>query len=174
MPLCINEGLAALPIYCFGKFLHPHIEKLYKSVFANLIGLACLIVYLSCDGLHYLIGGIGLGGGYSPNYLVALTAILFIFIPILTVCRWLTSCRWLASVGRHSLGIMLTHCMMLHTVAVTLNRLFVKGSTLWIVLFLVAFVVVCFASYWLTIAIERWCPTLLGKFPQRKNDRNQK
>ena len=47
--------------------------------------------------------------------------------------------------------------------AVILNRMFEKGSLMWILSFLLIYFVIVALSYWLTCLIERYCPMMLGK-----------
>ena len=69
----------------------------------------------------------------------------------------------LSELGKRSLGIMLLHSPMCHTAAVILNRIFEKGSLMWILSFLLIYFVIVALSYWLTCIIERYCPMMLGK-----------
>lgn len=61
------------------------------------------------------------------------------------------------------MGIMLTHSMMCHTAAVVLKRVVAEGSAMWVVLFLLAYVMICATAYYLTVVLEHFCPILLGK-----------
>lgn len=161
MPLCLDEGLAALPLYCLGKFSYPYIKQVFGRILLCLIGTAAIVLFLM-HFLEYTIVPVA-NGCFSPNYIFAFVSIVLSFIPVLRICKIIDSWTWLANFGRHSLGIMLTHMMMCHTAAVVLKRVFVEGSTPWIISFLAAYVVICFTAYWLTILIERYCPILLGK-----------
>lgn len=161
MPLSIDEGLAALPLYCLGKFYYPYIKQVLARVFSSVLGSAVIVMFL-CHILSFSIVP-GQNGLYHPYYLVALLGILLVFIPVLRICKYIENWTWLANIGRRSLGIMLTHMMMCHTAAVVLKRVFAEGSTAWIIAFLISYVVICFAAYWLTVAVERYCPILLGK-----------
>lgn len=156
LPLCLDKGLAALPLYYIGKISYPYIRQTVVRIIPNLLGIAALALFL----FHQLTFWIGI---YKPNYIVALAAVILVFCPVLYCCKLAERCAWLANFGRRSLGIMLTHMLMCHTVAVTLNRIFEKGSLVWIVAFLIAYVAVCFAAYWLTVCVERFCPVLLGR-----------
>lgn len=157
LPLCIDKGMAALPLYYLGKISYPYIHKTIVRIVPNLFGLAALALFL----LHHLTFWIGI---YKPNYIVALVAVILVFCPTLFICQLAERCTWLANFGRRSLGIMLTHGMILHTVAITLNRVFDKGSMVWIFTFLITHVAVCFTAFWLTVFIEKHCPVLFGKF----------
>lgn len=156
LPLCLDKGMAALPLYYIGKISYPYIRQTVVRIVPILLGLVALSLFL----FHQLTFWIGI---YKPSYIVALTAVILVFSPVLFCCKLAERCTWLANFGRHSLGIMLTHMMMCHTAAVMLNRIFVKGSTVWIISFLVAYVVICFTAYWVTVCVERYCPILLGK-----------
>lgn len=161
MPLCLDEGLAALPLLLAGKLLRPHLKKAAVRVVATVAGLGSLAAFL-CGQLSFTIVPVS-NGNFHPFYLLALVGIVLVFAPVLECSRLLERCRWLASFGRHSLGIMLCHMMMCHTAAVTLKRVFAEGSTAWIIAFLVAYALICLAAYWLTVFVERHCPMLLGK-----------
>lgn len=125
-------------------------------IIPNFLGVASLCLFL----FNYLNYWFAIP---NANYIITLIAVMLIFSPVLLFCNLTEKCTWLANFGRRSLGIMLTHMLMLHTVAVVLNRVFEKGSISWIITFLAAYVLVCFAAYWLTVLIERYCPILLGK-----------
>lgn len=102
-------------------------------------------------------------GNFAPYYVVALVLMILCFVPFMFISDKLHNQKWLASLGQHSLGIMLLHSPMCHTAAVILNRVFEPGSMLWIVCFLVAYAAIVFVAYWGTVMIEKYTPVLLGK-----------
>lgn len=161
MPLCLDEGMAALPIYYIGKITYPNINNLRKNICLNIIGTFCLVLFI----LHVLSFTIvpTTNGLFKPFYPIPLIGILLVFIPVLSLSVFLKKVGWLAKFGQHSLGIMLTHAMMCHTAAVILNRLFEKGNTVWVATFLVVYILICACSYILTVFVERHFPVLLGK-----------
>ena len=161
MPMLIDEGFAAFPLYLSGKLLYPYLKRLYSNYLMVILGLLSLSTFLF-SWVSYTIVPID-NGLYQPLYIVALVAINFVFFPVLLLSSWLQRCSMLQSLGSHSLGIMLLHAPMCHTAAVILNRLFDKGSMVWIVLFMVAYIAIVFISYFITLMIEKKMPFLLGK-----------
>lgn len=161
MPLCLDEGLAALPLYYSGKLFYSSRRSGHTEEILSVAGMAALVLFLTHQ-VYFAIVPTG-NAQYHPLYIPALLAIVLTFFPVLTCSRWMARWTWLTAVGRHSLGIMLTHAMMCHTAAVVLKRVTEEGSTAWIVLFLAAYVVICAASYGLTVVLENCCPMLLGK-----------
>lgn len=162
MPLCLDEGLAAWPLYYIGKISYPYIEQLQKNICLNIVGVICFVLFL----MHIFSFTIVPTGNalYKPFYPISLFAIIIVFIPVLRFCKVLIrGGKWLADVGKHSLGIMLVHVLMCHTVAVILNRVFEKGSLIWVGIFLIAYLLICIASYYLAIIIEKYMPLLFGK-----------
>lgn len=161
MPLYLNLGCAALPLYAAGKCGYSYMQRLLASKPLLLLGTIALLAY--CSGyVSFTIIPQGTGM-YAPFYLVALTAIALAFIPFLYVAAKLRGQKWLGCLGQHSLGVMLVHTPMCHTAAVVLNRSFAVGSPLWIACFLIAYVLIVLMAYGLTILLERYCPVLLGK-----------
>lgn len=161
LPLYVGQGCAALPFYAAGKYAYPYMKKLLASKTLLVAGGMAMLAY--CCGyasLTIVPQGEGL---YAPFYLIALFSMLLVFSPFLYVSSMLQGQKWLGSLGKQSLGIMLLHAPMCHTAAVMLNRIFDKGSLLWVCCFLVAYVLVVFVAYKLTVLMERYCPVLLGK-----------
>lgn len=161
MPLLLDEGMAAFPLYYTGKLLYPHIRSLYCNKWFVILGLIALTVFLM-HFAYYTIVPLG-NGCYSPCYILAILFIMLVFIPVLLLSEKMKTSKVLQNLGTHSLGIMLLHAPMCHTAAVILNRVFNKGSVIWIVCFLVAYIAIVILSYYLTVIIEKYCPVLLGK-----------
>lgn len=88
---------------------------------------------------------------------------LLSFMTILWLGHLLQHQEWLAKFGRQTLGVLVIHPLLLHTCAILFNRLFVKGSTIWIVRFLMAYVVVCVVSYMFTRWFSNHMPYILGQ-----------
>ena len=161
MPLYLNLGCAALPLYAAGKYGYPYMQNLLVSKHLLLLGTIALLTYC-CGYVSFTIVPQGTGL-YAPFYIVALAAMVLVFIPFLYVAEKFRGQKWLGCLGRHSLGVMLVHAPMCHTAAIVLNRSFAVGSPSWIACFLITYVLIVFVAYQLTILIERYCPLLLGK-----------
>jgi len=86
-----------------------------------------------------------------------------VFSPVLYVSRIIEDASLLQKIGQRSLGIMLIHSPICHTFAVILNRMFERGSVMWISSFLFCYLLTAFISYILTVYIEKYCPILMGK-----------
>ncbi len=161
MPLLIDEGCAALPLYVAGKYGYPYLKKLLASKPLLVAGVVALLVYYRGYCSFTIVPQAN--GLYAPLYLVALPVLVLTFLPILYVAGKLQGWTWLDRIGKHSLGIMLLHAPMCHTAAVVLNRVLVVGSLPWTVCFLLAYVAIVAFAYGMTGVIERYCPVLLGK-----------
>ncbi len=127
-----------------------------------LFSLVCLAAFL-LHNVYYAIVPVN-NGNCHPAYLPAFVAIVGVFPVMLWLSAKLRAVGWLSAIGRQSLGIMLLHAPMCHTAAASLNRLFIKGSTVWCLCFLVAYVAIVALSYWLTILIRKHTPVLFGMF----------
>lgn len=161
MPFLLDEGCAALPFYVAGKYCYPYLREVISNKWLLMCGVIALLVYI----MHYANFTIvpQSNGNFAPYYVVALVLMILCFVPFMFISDKLHNQKWLASLGQHSLGIMLLHSPMCHTAAVVLNRVFEPGSMLWIVCFLVAYVAIVFVAYWGTVMIEKYTPVLLGK-----------
>lgn len=160
IPLLFDEGMIAFPLYFIGKLIYPRIKSLINNSYIIGIGTICLLLFI-----FSLLSFIIVPGGqmsFRPYYIVAIICILFVFFPVLSISNLL--CKWsiLYKTGRRSLGIMLVHAPICHTITVVLNRLFEHGSLIWIVLSLIEYSIVCILSYYLTVLIEKKCPIILG------------
>lgn len=153
--------MQALPFYLAGKWTYPYVRRVTDNTWVLCAGVGCLMLFLSgCVSFYITPTG---GHSYSPFYLLAWVCTLLLFPLVFRTMTFIRQPRGLCAIGRHSLGIMLTHAPMCHTAAVVLNRVFEKGSTPWIICFLLAYACIVALSYALTLAIERYCPLLLGK-----------
>ena len=161
MPLLLDEGCAALPLYVTGKLSYPYLREIMENKGLLVAGIIALCLYL-WHLVSFMIVPQS-NGNFTPYYLVALGLMLLCFVPFLFISEKLQNQKWLVSLGQHSLGIMLLHAPMCHTAAVILNRVFEPASLYWIVSFLIAYVCIVFVSYWGTVLIERYIPILLGK-----------
>ena len=161
MPLLLDEGCAALPLYVTGKLSYPYLREIMENKGLLVAGVIALCLYL----WHLVSFTIvpQSNGNFTPYYLVALGLMLLCFVPFLFMSEKLQNQKWLVSLGQHSLGIMLLHAPMCHTAAVILNRVFEPASLYWIVSFLIAYVCIVFVSYCGTVLIERYIPIMLGK-----------
>lgn len=161
MPLLIDEGCAALPLYVAGKMAYPYLRGLLRKWWLVVLGAAALCAFMA-HGVRFTIVPQS-NGDYSPYYLLVMPLLLLSFVPFLWTAEKLDGVKWLRALGVSSLGIMLLHAPMCHTAAVVLNRVFEKGSAGWVASFLVAYAAIVALSWWLTALIEKYCPVLLGK-----------
>lgn len=161
LPLLLDEGIAALPFYYAGFVCYPLIKKhLAYLKWPALLGMFCIILMQMNWFPTVLVP-------YSDKpiimYPVFFLMTLQSFMTILWLGHLLQHQEWLAKFGRQTLGVLVIHPLLLHTCAISFNRLFVKGSTIWIVTFLMAYVVVCVVSYLFTCWISNNMPYLLGQ-----------
>lgn len=171
LPLFIDEGFLALPLYAAGKNIFPSVKGLFVNKWILLAGVFAFVVYL----LHWCAFVIVPGRShFEPDYFVSFVVILLVFFPYLWISQKLEKITMLSDLGKRSLGIMLLHSPMCHTAAVILNRMFEKGSLMWILSFLPIYFVIVALSYWLTCLIERYCPIMLGKKVKKMCDGKSK
>ena len=161
LPLFLDEGLAALPLYWVGKELYPYLKVLLAKKWLVAVGVLAICAYM-LNVVSFVIVP-GAKGTYSPVYIASFIGVIFTCFPVLYLSMKLVRLSWLKQIGLHSLGVMLLHSPMCHTCAVILNRAFDKGSVMWICSSLIAYVLIVFVAYKLTVLIERYCPVLLGK-----------
>lgn len=162
LPLLFDEGCAAFPLYIAGKYAYPYLDRILYNKWLLILGLLALVLFLLPISVNFIIVPTS-NGDFEPCYLLAIGLMLLAFIPFLWFARKCGNVPCLSRLGEASLGIMVLHTSMCHTAAVILNRLFVKGSIIWIVSFLIVYVIIVILSYWLTKIIEKYCPILLGK-----------
>lgn len=161
MPLLLDEGMAALPLYYTGKLLYPQLKNIYANILLIATGLVALSAFLT-HYVYYTIVPLN-NGCYAPCYIIAIMSVMLVFVPVLCLSDKMKTNKALQKIGNHSLGIMLLHAPMCHTAAVILNRVFDKGSLIWTVCFLAAYILIVITSYYFAVMIERCCPALLGK-----------
>lgn len=157
MPLLIDEGMAALPLYYTGKFVFPYLGDIMKKRWVNFIGICVLGVFMSTP-YYYNVGPVN--GLYHPYYLLAIMGAILAFIPILKFSKMLGNVKPLIVFGERTLEVMLIHTLICHVTAVSLNRLFVVGSGIWISTFLVGYIVIIFVSYYMAVFIKKNIPIL--------------
>lgn len=162
LPLLIGEGLAALPFYYLGRVLYPWMNKTNGGgIILALIGLACILLMPMSWFPVVLVP-------YSSSslpifmYPIYFTMTLLAFFPFLWFSNKIKNQTWLANYGKHTLGILVIHPLMLHTIAIFFNRRLIPGSTLWIALFLFTYIAVCILSYYCSVWINQRMPYLLG------------
>jgi peptidoglycan/LPS O-acetylase OafA/YrhL len=165
LPFYVDEAFVGFPLYVTGKFLYGFLRRFFNW---SLLTISVGAIFLFLFGyLSYYIVPVGTGSFYYPYYILALFCIMLCFPMILYLSEKIVNnsflCNLFCSLGNKSLGIMLLHAPMCHTVAVILNRMFVVGSIPWIITFLFAYVIVVALSYYLTIWILKYIPILLGK-----------
>lgn len=161
MPLLTDEGLAATPIYILGKKVYPDINKFKDNIYYNIIGIISILSVIM-GYVYYTIVPLA-NGCYTPMYIISILVIFFTFIPILSLTKYLSYVSILSEFGKNSLGIMLLHAPMCHTAAAILNRLFEKGSTYWIICFIVAYIITVCISLFISKKIIKHCSLLYGK-----------
>ena len=157
MPLLMDEGMAALPLYYTGKYLFPYLGDIIKKWWVNIIGICVWGAFMTTQ-LYYNIGPVH--GLYNPYYLLAILGAMFVFIPFMTLSKMLVNIKPLIALGEMTLEVMLIHTFICHVTAVLLNRLFVVGSGIWICSFLFFYVVIVFLSYYVSIFLKKYIPVL--------------
>jgi fucose 4-O-acetylase-like acetyltransferase len=161
LPLLLDEGIAALPFYYLGKICYPYIKNdSYYLKWLALIGILCLGLMVM-PWYHTVLVPISswISLYMYPVYFF-MTALSF--ATVIWLSKKLGNQKWLSSYGTQTLGILVLHPLMLHTIAIVLNRTFDKGSMPWIIIFLVVYVIVCIISYYLSLLISKYCPFMLG------------
>lgn len=161
MPLLLDEGLSALPLYYAGKRLYPHIKTMISNRLIILLGVLSFVT-VSFHQYPYVLVPMRQDGGmcWYPIYIIIAIMSFFFFLYISNVLR---NVKWLSKYGQHTYGILLTHCIFLHTFAVAFNRLLGKGNATWIIAFSFAFIFTCWASYMVSRLCEKYIPFLIGK-----------
>ena len=161
LPLLLDEGIAALPFYYLGKICYPYIKNdSYYLKWLALIGILCLGLMVMPWYPAVLVPIPNTFPLYMYPVYFFMTALSF--ATVIWLSKKLENQKWLSSYGTQTLGILVLHPLMLHTIAIVLNRTFEKGSTPWIIFFLVTYIIVCVLSYYLSLYISKYCPILLG------------
>lgn len=155
MPLLIDEGMAALPLYYIGKLVFPYLRTIMKNLWLNILGIGVFVFFVTT---HYYYNVAPVNGLYYPNYLLAIMGAILVFIPILTFSEKLGNAKPLVALGERTLEVMLVHTLICHVTAVLLNRLFVVGSGMWICTFLVGYVFIVFISYYSSVMFRKYIP----------------
>ena len=159
LPFLLDEGIAAVPFYYAGKVFYPCIKDNWKSIkWIALVGFVCILL-MPMNWFPWVFVS------YTKNPL--LYALFFIMITsafafLLWISKLLENQKWLARFGTQTLGILVLHPLLLHTCAVILNRVMVKGSAPWVITFLCAYFIVCIICYYLSLWISKHWPVLLG------------
>lgn len=165
LPLHLDEGMSAMPLYLLGKHSYEHIKCIINNKWLIALGIISLLLFYGGLLIYTIVPKMN----YSLIVLLIVSCIAVIsFVPILWTCLKLDKIQWLQKVGKQSLGIMLTHALLCHTFAVIVNRLFAVGSFPWIIISLISFIAVCFISYYLSLLISKYCPILFGKKAYKK------
>lgn len=160
LPLLIDEGIGALPFYYAGKISYPYIKShINQSWWLALLGLACIIL-MPMDWFPWVFVSYTEKTAYLYPCLFMMTACSF--MTVLWLSKKLENQKWLANFGQQTLGILVLHPLLLHTCAVILNRVMVKGTMPWIITFLGCYVLVCILCYYLSVLISKHIPILLG------------
>lgn len=157
MPLLVDEGMAALPLYYTGKIVFPYLRTIMKNLWLNIIGIGVFVVFMTT---HYYYN-VGPGNGlYYPNYLLAIMGAMAVSIPILTLSNMFVNIKPLIVFGERTLEVMLIHTLICHVTAVLLNRSFVVGSGIWICTSLVGYVFIVIVSYYISVLFKKYIPIL--------------
>ena len=160
LPLLLDEGIAALPFYYAGKVAYPFIKSNWNSIkWVGIIGIGCMLL-MPMKWFPWVL--VSYANKSPLLYPVFFLMTVCSFASILWIARILKCQKWLANFGTQTLGILVLHPLMLHTCAITFNRVLVKGSILWDVVFICAYIIVCFACYYLSLWISKHIPFLLG------------
>jgi fucose 4-O-acetylase-like acetyltransferase len=157
MPLLIDEGMAALPLYYIGKLIYPYLGKIIGKWWINIIGIIILVVFMTTE-YYYNVAPVN--GLYNPNYLFAIVGAMFVFIPILKVSDLLKNVKPLMCIGEKSMEIMLIHTLICHTFAVIFKRILVEGSAIWIGCSLISYWIIVFLAYYIGVFIKKYIPFL--------------
>lgn len=160
LPLLLDEGFGAIPFYLAGKLFYSTIcnnTNMLKRI--AFVGIPCMFL-MGCKWFPRVFVP------YHNNiFLYPLFFIMLVctFSSVLWISKIMESQQWLVKYGRQTLGILVIHPLLLHTCAIGLNRLYEVGSTLWIIIFLCTYIIVCVASYYCTILISKYTPFLVGQ-----------
>lgn len=160
LPLLLDEGIAAIPFYYAGKVCYPLINKNRKIVsWLSVIGVICILL-MQMRWFPWVL----VSYTQHPPYMYPVFFLMTFcsFATFIWISKKLENQKWLGNFGKQTMGVLVLHPLLLHTIAVVLNRIFEKGSTPWIIIFLVAYVIVCVLSYYLSLLIMKYCPILLG------------
>lgn len=162
LPLMIDEGLAALPFYLLGKNLYPQIKQICENdMFVVMCALSSFVMLLPV----FPAAVISYNAECNSIFLYPFFCLIIIcsFPPLLRLCVFFEKCTWLSEFGQHTLGVLVIHPLILHLFAVVLNRIFVRGTTEWLIGFIIAFVVTIITSFYFAKLIGVKLPFLLGK-----------
>ena len=113
MPLLLDEGLSALPLYYIGKILYPLIPKLIGNRFFLILG-AVAFASVTLREYPYVLVPMRDADKIMLYPIIIVIAILS-FVLFLQIAYKLRNIKWLSLYGQHTFGILLTHCMFLHT-----------------------------------------------------------
>lgn len=160
LPLLIDEGIAALPFYYAGKAGYPYIKSNWEVIkWLAIIGLCCILL-MPMDWFPWMF--VSYANKSPLLYPVFFLMTMCSFATLLWISKKLEKQKWLAKYGTQTLGILVLHPLMLHTCAVTLNRIMVKSSMPWIVTFFGCYIIVCILSYYCSLWISKHFPIFLG------------
>ena len=160
LPLLMDEGIAAIPFYYFGKITYPLINKqCEKMKWPSFIGVICILLMPMSFFPHVLVPYASHSILYYPLF-YAMT--ICSFATLLYIGKKLERQEWLSNFGTQSLGILVLHPLMLHTCVVIANRVMDFGSIPWIAVLLVCYVIVCIMCYYISKWISRHVPILFG------------
>lgn len=160
LPLLLDEGIAAIPFYYFGKIAYPFINKQWKIVkWLAFIGVVCILLMQMPFFPYVLVPYASRPILLYPCYFVMT---ICSFMTLLFISKKLERQGWLSNFGAQSLGILVLHPLMLYTCVVIANRIMEYGSISWIAVLLVCYGIVCILCYYLSKWISRHVPILFG------------
>ena len=168
MPMSIDEGLAATPFYCAGKYFYPYLNKLSKNIWLNIIGVLFFMTFI-LGPLSFFISPIG-NHLYNCYFIIPMVGVLFAFIPLFSLSKKLVNVLFLQKFGQNTLGVLVVHlllCMIMDRIA---WRLFERGTMEWYILSFVFYLIVVMVSFYLSIIIKNHWPILLGIKKQMRKD----
>jgi fucose 4-O-acetylase-like acetyltransferase len=160
LPLLLDEGFAAIPFYYAGKVCYPLINRHWKIIcWLAVIGMVCIMLMPMKWFPNVLISY-----GQRSFYMYPVYFLMTIssFASVIWLSKKLENQKWLANYGKQTLGILVLHPLMLHTCAIILNRVLVKGSVPWIITFVGCYIIVCILCYYCSRWISKHFPVLLG------------
>ena len=170
LPLLIDEGIAAVPFYYAGKAAYHYIKSNGDAIkLMAIIGVCCLLL-MPMDWFPWVF--ISYAQKSPFLYPVFFLMTICSFATILWVSKKLEKQKWLADFGTQTLGILVLHPIMLHTCAITLNRIMIKGSLHWIITFIGCYLIVCILCYYCSKWISQHFPVLLGARTKMKRVKN--
>lgn len=160
LPPLIDEGLDALSFYYAGYVLFPYIKKNVNLIkWPAFLGMFCMLAMPMSWFPNALVPYRTFPVAIYPVFFIM---VLLSFATFLWLSQILCHQDWLAKFGRQTLGVLVIHPILLHTMAIIMNRAFEVGSALWIAISLCVYVIICIISYYLALFVTKYAPFFLG------------